>query len=163
MKSVMEKFSAAKYDKNQTLIVDGKLKPNTFLFAVVEEKKIDFTKKETCPFCLSWLPLNAFIISTKKGYHQSLGKCKACGQGMKLKTIFTLGKGTPEAYAKFVVEYPPGAFFEKVKQGLGFERWKARLKLMGWSQRFWEEYRRLNPKFDDENEEKYKDYEASFQ
>lgn len=145
----------AKEDMQQTMFyqnpsnqVDFKGNPNKY--AKIEEKKIDYTKKVTCPFCLSWMPLNHFLISGKKGINKGLGKCSECGAGMRLKTLFALGSWTPEEYAKFVVEYPYGAFFAKINKNFG--AWKARLQLMKWSERFWLEYRRLNPKLEDEKE-----------
>ena len=138
----------ARDDKQQLVFsADGDLKSNEFKFAKVEEKKIDFTKKVTCPFCLSWLPLSKFIISTKEGYNQGLGKCSECGCGMRLKTLFALGKWSPEEYAKFVVEYPYGKFWAKINSI--FLTWKDRLELMGWTEKFWKEYHRLNPRIDD--------------
>lgn len=126
---------------------DGSLKHNESKLIKVEAPKIDFTKNVTCPFCLSWLPLGKFLISTKKGYNQGTGHCPICDQKMKMKTLFGLGKWTPEQYAQFITEYPTGAFWKKVKS---FEEWKKRLSLMKWSQPFWNEYKRLNPKMEDE-------------
>jgi transcription elongation factor Elf1 len=151
---------AAHNDKQQLqFTVMGTLMNNPNKQAVIEKPTIDWTKKETCPFCLSWQPLSAYLISTKKGIHHGLGKCKACGNGLRLKTLFTLGQGTPEAYAKFITEYPSDAFFKKIK----WEKWKNRLKMMGWTKRFWDEYRYLNPKDNEEETpedlEKWDDYD----
>jgi transcription elongation factor Elf1 len=134
---------AAHEDKQQTQFTkSGAVVLNPNVNAKIEQKKIDFTKKVTCPFCLTWTQLSKFLISTKKGYNQGLGKCSECGHNMRLGTLFNLGRWTPEEYAKFVVEYPAGAFWKRVP----FETWKRRLFLMGWSERFWLEYRKLNPK-----------------
>lgn len=143
-----DKCEKALYDKKQLIFTaQGSLKSNEFRFAKVEEKAIDFNKKVTCPFCLSWQTLNKFLISTKEGYHKGLGHCQECNQNVQFKTLFNLGQWTPEQYAKFVVDYPPAGFFKKIK----FDEWKNRLNLMKWGQRFWTEYRRLNPKIEEES------------
>ena len=126
----------------------GALKHNESKLVKPTQPQIDFNKKVTCPFCLAWAGLGKFLISTKKGYNQGQGHCPECNQNMKLKTLFGLGKWPPEQYAQFVVEYPPGGFFDRIHKGVGFETWNQRLKIMKWSVPFWQEYRRLKPKED---------------
>lgn len=165
-------------DKQQSVFGDdGSITQNTCPTAVIKPKPIDFTRKVTCPFCLTFDLLTHFLISTKKGYNQGTGHCPSCNQNMKMKTLLSMNKWTPEQYAQFVVDYPPGGFFNKVKAGCGFQTWFDRLKLITcyqkvngelkkttWSKPFWKEYRRLKPKEEEttkEDEEEYAGYEAS--
>lgn len=107
--------------------------------------------------CLSWAGLGKFLISTKKGYNKGQGNCPECHQNMKLKTLFGLGKWTPEQYAQFITEYPSGAFWKRVEKA-GWEAWKSRLAIMKWTQPFWNEYKRLNPKEEDEKATEEEEY-----
>lgn len=166
-------------DKQQTVFGEGgAIEENTCSTAVIKPKPIDFTRKVTCPFCLTFDLLTKFLISTKKGYNQGTGHCPSCNLNMKTKTLLSMNKLTPEQYAQYIVDYPPGSFFNKQKDGCGFQTWFDRLKLIkciqktngkikevSWSGPFWAEYRRLKPKEDkptDEQEEQWAGYETSF-
>ncbi len=142
-------------------------KVNPSKYAVITEKGIDPFKTVTCPFCLGINKLQLFLISTKKGVNRSQGKCPLCGNGARLQTLIKMTTWTPEQYAGFVYPYAKMGFWQKI-QKLGFDTWKRRLKLMGWAQAFWNEYKRLRGDLDREAEEKrYEEewtaYEASFQ
>lgn len=169
-------------DKQQTVFGDnGAITENTCKTAITIQKTVDFTKKVTCPFCLTFDFLTKFLISTKKGYNQGTGHCPSCNLNMKMKTLLSMNKWTPEQYAQYIVDYPPGTFFNKIKKGCGFQTWFNRLKLIkcyqkvngqlkevSWSGPFWKEYRRLKPKDDGkeqytkEQEEQWAGYESSF-
>ncbi len=122
-------------------------------WATLTNQGLDPYRNVTCIFCLGISKLRLFLISTKKGYNRSLGKCPVCGQKMRLETLVKMLKWTPEEYAKFVFDYRQSGFWQKV----AFEDWKKRLDMMGWSQPFWTEYKRLRG--DPEN---YAEYEQSF-
>jgi hypothetical protein len=142
---------------------DVLIKGNPHKFATVTEKGIDPFKSTTCPFCLSYSKLRLFLISTSKGFDRGRGKCPVCGQGMKLQTLVKMEKWTPQEYAKFVFDYRSQGFWQKIK----FETWSKHLKMMNWTQPFWDEYKRLKDDLPDAEgqraaEDKWSDYEGSF-
>jgi hypothetical protein len=141
--------------------VDIKGNPNRF--ATVTEKGIDPFKKTTCPFCLGLNQLSAFLISTKKGFDRGRGKCPLCGQGMKLQTLVKMEKWSAVEYAAWAFEYRSSGFWQKIQPF--FATWKKRLGMMGWTEAFWSEYKRLRgdePEKPTEAEDaQYLDYEES--
>jgi transcription elongation factor Elf1 len=129
------------------------VKGNPHKFAVISEKGIDPFRKTTCPFCLSYNRLNRFLISTKKGFDRGRGECPICGQGMKLATLVNMEKWTVTEYAAFVFAYRQSGFWQKID----FATWSKHLKMMGWNQPFWDEYKRLKgdlPEADAEQQKK---------
>lgn len=156
-----------KEDRHQTLFSTNPaeiIQENKYKYAKITEKGIDPFRNTTCPFCLSYVRLRLFLISNKKGYDRGLGKCPECGQKMKLKTLVMMETCEPEEYAKFVFEYRRSGFWQKIK----FASWKDRLKIMKWTKRFWDEYKRLrgdspDPEGEKELEEKWKSYEEANQ
>lgn len=154
-------------DLNQKVFtVQGGSQENPSRLAKITERGIDPYKSVTCPFCLSYQQLRALLISTKKGYDRGNGKCPLCGYKMKLQTLLKV-MTSPEQYAVFAFEYPAWRFWERVKEA-GFEAWKKRLFMMGWSERFWTEYknRRGDPEKEAEEERinaLADDYEMFFQ
>lgn len=155
----------AKLDKQQTVFAlqeDAVIKDNPSKYAVVTQTGIDPFKNTTCPFCLSLNRVRTFLISTKKGFDRGLGKCPSCGQKMKLQTLVKMETWKPEEYAAFVFDYRKSGFWQKIK----FAEWKNRLKLMGWTKPFWDEYKRLrgdaDPEKDKMFEEEWNAYEESF-
>ncbi len=156
----------AKLDKQQTMFAfhegEAVIKDNPSKYAKITEKSIDPFRNTTCPFCLSLNRLSTFLISTKKGFDRGLGKCPSCGQKMKLVTLVKMESWKPEEYAAFVFDYRRSGFWQKIS----FATWKNRLKLMGWTKPFWDEYKRLRGDAPDaekekEFEEKWKAYEES--
>lgn len=128
---------AAKDDKQQTM-----LNPKSPSFFQARRKpEIQVTETYTgtymCPFCLHQDRINAYLISTKKGYHQGLGRCPECGNNMQIRTL-TL-EMTPEQFAEFMFEYSCQGGWQKVK----FKQFNERLFVMGWSERFWTRYKQL--------------------
>jgi hypothetical protein len=149
----------AKYDKYQTVLVDGEVKANDFKFATGETRVFDFNKKVICPICLSWLPLTNFVVSTEKGYDKENAKCPECKNDVQIKSLFNLNKLKPTEYARFVVEYPAWKFWLKCPR----LTWKKNIKLMIWlgvkfERQFWEEYRRLKPSLEDDAKKKKKQF-----
>lgn len=149
----------ASKDLQQTVFAQGALKENPHKWATYTEKGLDPFRDVTCLFCLGLNPVRLFLISTKKGYHRSQGKCPLCGQGMMLKSLSKV-MTSPEQYAVFAYNYAKMGFWKKVS----FEIWKKRLGMMGWTDRFWTEYKRLRGDLDKEAEnreleEKWKEYE----
>ena len=119
-------------------------------------------KDVTCPFCLGLNKMRFFLISTKKGFNRSLGKCPLCQNGMRLQTLMKMTVWTPEQYAAFVYDYRRSGFWQKIQ----FPIWKKRLGMMGWTEKFWTDYKRLRGDVekeaeDRELEDKWADYEAS--
>ena len=138
------------------------LKGNPHKFATVTEKGIDPFKSTTCPFCLSYSKLRLFLISTKKGFDRGRGLCPVCGQGMKLQTLVKMEKWSAKEYAQFVFDYRTSGFWQKIV----FATWSKHLKMMNWSQPFWDEYKRLKgdlPGAEEQKEfdDKWNDYEES--
>ncbi len=128
---------------------DVQVKENDFRYATLAEKGLDPSLKVTCPFCLGLNQLRLFLISTKKGYDRGKGKCPLCGQIMHLRTLVKV-MTSPEQYAAFAQPYAKMGFWKKVS----FDVWKRRLKMMGWTERFWNEYRRLRGDVEEEEQEK---------
>jgi transcription elongation factor Elf1 len=139
----------AKEDKYQTM-----LNPKSPSFIKEkQQQKVEVTVKYTgeyrCPFCLHLDKINAYLISTKKGYHHGLGKCPECGNQMQLKSL--TAQWTPEQFADFMYEYSRQGGWQKVP----FMKFNERLKLIGWAERFWSRYKQLKG---DSTDEKYTDY-----
>lgn len=161
------RLEKAKKDLRQTVFfqTEGKevsIKSNPHKFAIITEKGIDPFKNTTCPFCLGISRLRLFLISTKKGFDRGKGKCPLCGQGMRLQTLVKMETWKPEEYAAFVFGYRTSGFWQKID----FATWKKRLGLMGWTQPFWDEYKRLRGDGSDalteEEKRQVKEYEKMF-
>jgi hypothetical protein len=141
---------AADIDKQQ-----ARLDPNSPSF-LKEKKKavISIIEVHTgvyrCPFCLNPNKINAYLISTKKGYDKRLGHCPACNNNMMIKTLTS--PMTPEQFADFVFDYSRQGFWQKVK----FKEFNDNLYRIGWPQRFWTRYKEL--KGDSVPTENYADY-----
>jgi len=140
----------AKDDKQQTM-----LNPKSPSFIQSKKKpEIQITETYTgtymCPFCLHQDKINAYLISTKKGYHKGLGHCPECNNQMQIKTL--VADMTPEQFANFAFEYSMQGYWSKVK----FKEFNDRLYKIGWAERFWIEYKKL--KGEDIGTEKYQDY-----
>ncbi|MBU1067743.1 hypothetical protein KKE60_08145 [Patescibacteria group bacterium] len=141
-----------KDDKQQTM-----LDPKSPSF-IKSKKKVIISITETytgaymCPFCLHSDRINAYLISTKKGYHKGLGHCPECNNQMQIKTLTS--DMTPEQFAQFAYEYSSQGYWQKVK----FEQFNNRLHAIGWSKRFWAKYREL--KGDSDQTESYQQYVA---
>lgn len=137
---------------------------NPHRYAQFTEKGVDPYHMTTCPFCLGYSRLRAFLQSTKKGFNRKAGKCPLCGKGANLDTLIKMETWTAEEYAKFVFDYRSSGFWQKIN----FSQWKDRLKIMGWTQIFWDAYKQLrgdspDPQREKELEEKWKDYEEAKQ
>ena len=83
---------------------------------------------------------------------------------MKLQTLVKMEKWSAKEYAQFVFDYRTSGFWQKIV----FATWSKHLKMMNWSQPFWDEYKRLKgdlPGAEEqkEAEDKWNDYEASYQ
>jgi hypothetical protein len=153
----------AKQDLQQQIFAAGAIKENPHRWATFTEKGLDPYKYVTCPFCLGFNPLRLFLISNKKGYNRHHGRCPLCKQQMKLQTLFK-AMTSPEQYAVFAYPYAKMGFWQKVP----FDTWKKRLGMMGWTERFWNEYKRLRGDSPDaerekELEEKWNEYEETVQ
>jgi len=117
---------------------------------VIQVNVTDMYKGEySCPFCLHSERINAFLISAKKGYDKRLAQCPECKQKMMIKSLTS--NWTPEEYAQFMYDYARQGGWKKVQ----FKVWSYRLKKIGWSQRFWNEYMKLKGESPTEN---YQDY-----
>lgn len=129
-----------RYDKQQSILSGTGIKPNPHNYAKI---KITYSildeRKVFCPFCLINLPLNNFLITVKKGIHQSLGKCPNCENEILLKTLDNLNVMTMKEFAKFIFDYRLNGFWDKAP----FEQFKSRLKEFEDYQDFWDEYKRL--------------------
>ena len=139
----------AKTDEQQAL-----LNPKNPSF-IQPKHKIEVNMAETfsgvyrCPFCLGLNKISAYLISTKKGYHKGLGHCPECNNQMQLKTL--TAEMTPEQFADFAFNYSSSGYWQKVL----FSKFNERLKLIGWLERFWTEYKKLKG---DSQTESYAEY-----
>ena len=102
-----------------------------------------------CPFCLHLDRLEKYMISTKKGYHQSMAQCPECKNKMLIRSLTS--KWTPEQYADWVYPYSVDGFWQKCK----YDIWKKRLYIIGWSTRFWNRYMQLKGEPKPESYEEY--------
>jgi len=126
-----------KDDKSQMVLCSSGIKANPNIVAVAHEYILPLDKKVSCPFCLGLSEFRKFLVSNKAGISRTMGECQLCGEGMQLRSIALLAKGDAASYAKWVFIYR--GFWKKIK----FNQWKGRLELIGWTQEFWDEYKRL--------------------
>lgn len=140
------------YDKKQmqfaidgTLIINKKIiDENIPLIVLINEKKFYI-----CPFCLE--TSNKYMIKNK-----GLLSCPNCLIDMKLKTLLFIQNCTNEEYAKWVFDYRLSGFFTKLKSGNNsFEKWNKKMKELGISYEFWEEYKKLKGDYSEQNNNSY--------
>lgn len=93
----------------------------------------DYDKIVLCPFCLNETKL--FRFKRKHGFCE----CPNCLNLMTVKTLIV--SMTTEEFAKWVFDYRLSGFWKKIYPD--FETWKKRLKELGISYEFWENYKRL--------------------
>ena len=128
------------YDKKQMqFAIDGTLIINQKF--IDEKTPIDALINNSnfwmCPFCLE--TSNKFIIENK-----GLIKCFNCLNGMRMKTLLFVKDCSNKEYAKWVYEYRLSGFFSKLNSGNNsFEKWNKKMKELGFSYEFWDEYKRL--------------------
>jgi len=129
------------YDKKQlqfaldgTLIINQKVvNEDTPINALINSSNFWI-----CPFCLE--TSNKFTIES-----HGLVRCNNCSVDMKVKTLLFVKDCSNEDYAKWVFNYRLSGFFHKVN----FEKWNQKMKDLGISFEFWDEYKKLKG----ENEE----------
>jgi transcription elongation factor Elf1 len=144
----------ARRDSQQMVLKNSGIDKNPSLYTVVESSMaINPKKKVTCPFCLGLEEFRKFLVSTKKGISTGTAKCPLCGVTFRMKSLVGMAKWTAEEYAKWVYNYSKEGFWSKVN----FNTWKGRLKLMGWTNDFWDAYNILKGEDMDESEP-YTDY-----
>jgi hypothetical protein len=125
----------------------GGLKPNPNIVVIAHETLLPLEKQVSCPFCLGLSEFRKFLVSNKQGISSSLGKCPLCGNGLYLKTLFMMAKTDAKGYAKWVFNYK--GFFKKIN----FSQWKGRLKLIRWTQEFWDVYHVLKGEQQEQGDE----------
>lgn len=145
-----DREQTAKEDTQQAIFADGqvKLRPRSTV------KVTAHSKTAMCPFCFHAESLDKFAVSTKKGFHRSLGCCPACNKQSQLRNL--TAAWTPEGFAEWVYDYRADGFWRKVT----WPWFKAGLKRLGWTDRFWTKYKTLRGTSSEEDE-KYEDYAAS--
>jgi transcription elongation factor Elf1 len=99
-----------------------------------------------CPFCFHQAKADEFVVSTKKGFHQGLGKCRACGNQSQWKNL--RARWTAESLADWVYAYRADGFWKKVK----YQWFNAGLARMGWVEAFWNRYKQLKGSPDEHGE-----------
>lgn len=124
-------------DKHQTILA-----PDRIAGAKLREKpKVNFiiTHKGLyrCPFCLYQATIERFLISTKKGFHKGLAKCRECGNQMRFSSL--TAKWTPEQFAEWCHGYAADGYWQKVP----WTKFQDRLKHLGIAQKFWQRYKEL--------------------
>jgi len=136
-----------RYDKAQTVLTYNGCQSNSNSFAVVIEKA-DFTKNVLCPFCLTY---NLLMRFEKRG---QCYKCPICKNDMMLRTL--IKEITIPEFARWVFDYRLSGFWTKVYPSA--KLWFIKLKELGFSYEFWENYNRLkgeskaNNKFNEDYE-----------
>lgn len=148
-----ERQEKARFDRAQSVLTELGAAPNPRRYTVTASSLVDPNKKVTCPFCLGLEQFRGFLVSTKKGFSRSLGKCPLCGEGMRLKTLMDMLKWGPREYAEFVAPYASEGFWKKCK----WETWKKRLFLMKWTREFWDRYHELRGQGENESFSDYID------
>ena len=98
-----------------------------------------------CPFCLWEGKSRNFLLYLKGGKRSKEYKCPNCFLIFFFDSIVKSDRSIQE-YAEWIVRYPAGLFFQRLKAGKGFEYWSYQLKELGIASEFWEEYRKLKPK-----------------
>lgn len=144
----------AKHDKNQMVLCSSGIKPNPNIVEVVHEILLPLNKQVSCPFCLGLSEFRKFLVSTKQGISRSMGKCPLCSEGMYLKTLSMMSKTNAAGYAEWVFNYR--GFWKKIN----FNQWKGRLQMIGWTSEFWDAYKALKGKQEEEggDSESFTDY-----
>lgn len=90
-----------------------------------------------CPFCLYVARLARFREKTRRGFSERRARCPDCGNLMQMRTLTRTM--TVEEYAEWVYAYSASGFWQKCP----FEKFKARMRRLGWSYRFWRRYKAL--------------------
>lgn len=96
-----------------------------------------------CPFCLHREKLRGFLNYVRKGEYAKRGKCRECKSVMLVESLVYISNMTPKLFAKWVYDYPYPLFFAKVSESKTFDIFCDRLKRMGISYEFWEQYKEL--------------------
>jgi hypothetical protein len=135
------------YDKKQRqFTVDGSLIINKKFLA--ENSPIDAIINKSnswiCPFCLE--TSNKFTIES-----HGLIKCPNCSNEMRVKTVLFIKDCSNKEYAEWVFNYRLSGFFKKIN----FEKWIKKLKELGISYDFWDEYKRLKGDYQQEEKEEF--------
>lgn len=114
------------------------------------------TGKFHCPFCLHIDVLTAFLVTTKKGWSRSNGRCPECQEGFRLHSLTM--RMMPAEFGEWVYNYPAFRFWRKCS----FEKFSRRLKMLGWAYPFWKAYKALKESDTSETYEEhlYKEQEA---
>jgi hypothetical protein len=141
------------YDKKQMqFAIDGTLIINQKI--INEQTPINVLINNSniwiCPFCLE--ESNKFSIES-----HGLIKCPNCKVEMKIKTLLFVKECSNIDYARWVFEYRLSGFFSKIN----FEKWNKKMKDLGISYEFWNEYKKLrgdNLEVEKENNIDLKDY-----
>ena len=137
-------------DKAQTVM-------NLSSKTVVEQRKevvrtvYEFTDVTyLCPFCLHEGHIAQFEFKTPKGKISKMAKCPECHNKMRKQTLTE--PMTPRQYASFIFFYALSGFWKKVN----FRQFNERLRALGISYEFWQEYKKLKGKgYVAEQEERY--------
>lgn len=134
------------YDiKQYKLNPDLSISKNNFKFA---EKKNDMKYNDIvlCPFCLMSYELGKFEL--RKG----LRVCPCCSSKLKLSTLAEIDNF--DKFVQFVFNYRLNGFWNKIcldvpqtNPDARFNAWNSRLKSLGLSYDFWENYKRLKGDF----------------
>lgn len=133
------------WDRFQTKLTVSGCKPNTAEYALAV-RTLSFYDLVTCPFCLNYNRLGDF--RKVKG----LWHCPICGNEM-LRTSLIVNLETDidiANFAKWVYDYRVNGFWKKIYPT--FEDWCKKLKELGISYEFWENYKRFRGDNIDEDE-----------
>lgn len=126
----MVKYKKKRSDPKQLTLVPKKITAEM-------KTEIKLLKKTfTCPFCLYNDSLHKFQVRIKKGYSKKRFKCPDCGQVMQKKTLCKVMN--VKEFANYIVDNIGFGIWKRIS----FNKFKKRLKDMGHSYEFWEEYKK---------------------
>lgn len=95
------------------------------------------TTKFMCPFCLYIADIFKFKIKNKRGYSEKRALCPDCDTIMQMRSL--TAHMTVEQYAEWVYMYSASGFWDKCP----YDKFRSRMKKLGWSRRFWTRYKQL--------------------
>ena len=139
-----------KADESQT-VLSHSLTPEKRITPPKMQTKIEWLNPTyLCPFCLHEGPMSDYEFKTPKGKISKRKRCPECNNTMLERSLTQ--EMTVKEYALFVFFYSLSGFWKKVKFGQFCER----LRKLGISYEFWQEYKKLKGKgYIAEQEEHY--------
>ena len=129
-----------KADESQT-VLSHSLKPDQRVTPPKVQVVTEFfNPKYLCPFCLHEGPMSDYEFKTPKGKVSKRKRCPECNNSMIERTLTS--EMTVKEFASFVFGYSVDGFWKKVN----YSKFCERLRKLGISYEFWQEYKKLKGK-----------------